>query len=121
MQEAFAQRRSFNLIHYASSYKFDVFPLGSDDYSRTEFARRGFGETIALGGEPVRCAIATAEDTILSKLRWYREGGELSERQWNDLRGIIQVNGARLDREFLHRWATYLGVADLLDRLLGEA
>jgi len=30
------------------------------------------------------------------------------------------VTGAGLDREYLRRWATSLGVADLLDRLLKE-
>jgi hypothetical protein len=62
--------------------------------------------------------VATAEDTVLNKLRWYRAGGETSERQWNDLRGIVQVSGARLDLAYLNTWAPRLGVADLLERLL---
>jgi hypothetical protein len=40
IREALARDRSFNLIHYATAYKFDVFPLRQDDYSRTEFGRR---------------------------------------------------------------------------------
>ncbi len=118
LREALIRRRSFNLIHYGSAYKFDIFPLGPDDFSQSEFARRIPGATTALGDEPVRCAIATAEDTILSKLRWYRAGGEVSERQWSDLQGIFQVSGARLDREYLRRWARDLGVVDLLERLM---
>jgi hypothetical protein len=119
IKEALARRRSFNLIHLASSFKFDIFPLQKDDFSQTQFARRQFAETTSLG-DPIECAVATAEDTILNKLRWYRTGGETSERQWNDLRGILRVSGARLDLAYLNTWAPRLGVADLLERLLHE-
>ncbi len=120
MKEALQRDRPFNLIHYASSFKFDIFPLLPDDYSQTQVRRRRFEETNSFGEEPIECAVATAEDTILNKLRRYRAGGETSELQWNDLRGILQVSGARLDLGYLREWAPFLGVADLLDRLLGE-
>src|SRR5260370_568270 len=105
MKEALARGRSFNLIHYASSFKFDIFPLLPDDYSQVQFGRRRFAETTSLGDEPIECAFATAEDTMLNKLRWYRTGGETSERQWNDLRGILQIKGDGLDQEYLKEWA----------------
>jgi len=72
----------------------------------------------SLGPEPVECAVSTAEDTILRKLEWYRAGGETSERQWNDVRGILQMSGVRLDIEYLRSWAKFLRVRDLLERLL---
>ncbi|HEY7334096.1 MAG TPA: hypothetical protein VH639_04370 [Bryobacteraceae bacterium] len=120
IREALDRGRSFNAIHFKSAYKFDLFPLRKDEYSRTEFGRRRFAEIGSLGPEPIECAIASAEDTILRKLEWYRAGGETSERQWNDLRGVVRVSGDRLDREYLHRWAPYLKVEDLLERLLNE-
>jgi hypothetical protein len=120
IQEALAHRRSFNLIHYASVFKFDIFPLLEDKYSQTQFGRRQFVETKLFGDDPIECAFATAEDTVLSKLRWYRAGGETSERQWNDLRGILQISGNRLDLTYLNTWAPRLEVADLLERLLHE-
>ena len=118
MRDALALGRPFNLIHFASAYKFDLFPLRSDEYSRTEFSRRRFIEVYSLGPEPVECAVSTAEDTILRKLEWYRAGGETSERQWNDVRGILQMSGVRLDIEYLRSWAKFLRVRDLLERLL---
>lgn len=121
MKQALSHGRPFNLIHYASSFKFDIFPLQSDEYSQTQFRRRQFAESKSLGEEPIECAFATAEDTILSKLRWYRATGETSERQWNDLRGIIQVSGGRLDLYYLNNWAPRLHVEELLDRLLQES
>jgi hypothetical protein len=113
------QGRPFNLIHYATSFKVDIFPLKSDAYSRESFARRRFEQSKSFGA-PIECAVATAEDTILSKLLWYRAGGETSERQWNDLRGIRMVSGSVLDYEYLRKWAEYLKVADLLEELLAE-
>ena len=105
---------------YATTFKIDIFPLRDDPYSRASFARRRFEQSQSFGPEPIECAVATAEDTILRKLEWYRAGGETSERQWNDLRGVLKVSGAGLDREYLHQWADYLKVHDLLDRLFAE-
>jgi hypothetical protein len=51
-------------------------------------------------------------------LEWYRLGSEMSERQWRDGLGILQVQTNRLDMDYLHRWAIELGVADLLEKAL---
>lgn len=120
MKDAMNRGRAFNVIHLASSYKIDVFPLGGDEYSQEAFGRRRPSKTEAVGNEAVDCFVASAEDTVLNKLRWYRAGGEISETQWNDLRGILRVTGAQLDQAYLRRWAPGLGVADLLDRLFAE-
>ena len=65
-------------------------------------------------------AVATAEDVVLSKLRWYRLGGETSEQQWNDVLGVISVQRDRLDLAYLRDWAQYLKVDDLLEQVLAE-
>jgi hypothetical protein len=52
------------------------------------------------------------------KLVWYRSGGEVSERQWNDVRGIAAVQRERLDRQYLNRWADNLKITDLLHIVL---
>jgi len=110
--------RSFNVIHFASTSKFDIFPLSRDAYDQSQFERRQI-EVVDLGGvEKLRVPVATAEDTLLMKLVWYRSGGEVSERQWNDVRGIVAVQRQRLDRAYLAQWAAYLKVADLLEHAL---
>jgi len=120
IREAFGRGRAANLIHFATAYKFDLFPLRKDEYSRVEFARRTFRNIQSLGPEPIECAVASAEDTILRKLEWYRAVGETSERQWNDVRGIVKVSGPQLDQAYLRLWAVHLKVDDLLDQLLRE-
>lgn len=119
MRDALESGGSFNLIHFASSYKFDIFPLSSDPFHQSQFSRREMRD-IVLGGGTIAVPVATAEDTLLMKLVWYRSGGEVSERQWNDVRGIVAVQRQRLDREYLRLWAAYLKVADLVDAALGS-
>ncbi|MEP7354134.1 MAG: hypothetical protein ABI824_12965 [Acidobacteriota bacterium] len=118
MRDAIRLGRSFNVIHLQTAYKFDFFPLKSDAYSKTEFARRRF-LTISFG-EPVECALASAEDTILRKLLWYRSGGQTSERQWNDVRGVLRQNRDRLDYDYMQHWSKELKIDDLLSELLAE-
>ena len=61
------------------------------------------------------------EDILLQKLRWYRLGGGVSDRQWRDIAAIVRVQAASLDRAYLRDGADLLGVTDLLERALGEA
>ncbi len=112
--------RSFNLIHYRSSYKFDIFPLTRDRYQQMQFGRRRYETSSAFTGEPMELAVSSPEDVILSKLRWYQQGGEVSEQQWNDVLGVITAQRGRLDSPYLGEWAQYLGVADLLEQALAE-
>jgi hypothetical protein len=120
MGAAIRQGRSFNVIHLATAFKMDIFPASSHPLGRQELERRQFPASTILGGDPVVLPVISAEDALLAKLRWYRDGGENSERQWNDLRNILLVQGTRLDRDYLRRWAVILEVADLLSRLLAE-
>lgn len=41
--------------------------------------------------------VVSAEDIVLVKLLWYRAGGEVSERQWNDLTNLATVQKGRAD------------------------
>jgi hypothetical protein len=62
--------------------------------------------------------VASAEDTIVQKLAWYRLGGEVSGHQWKDALGIIKVRRQDLDLAYLRQAAAALAIADLLDRAL---
>jgi hypothetical protein len=106
---------SFNAVHYASAIKVDFFVAGDDPFEAERLAKRQRVET--PGGV---LYVDTAEHTLLRKLEWYRRGGEVSERQWRDVQAIARIQGDRLDRERLQRWAGRLGVADLLQRVMAE-
>ena len=119
MRGAINQHRSFNLIHLDTMFKVDVFVARPRDFDRAQLARR---ELYLLSEEPERWAyVASAEDTILAKLEWYRLGGEISDRQWRDALGVLKVHRERLDGAYMRHMAVELDVVDLLDRALEES
>ena len=120
IRNAVRHRSSFNLIHFGTGLKIDVFVAADSEYEAGVRARR---VSVSLGdaGSTRRIRVASAEDTILAKLGWYRRGGGISERQWRDVRGVIEVCGPALDMEYMRRWAPVLGVDDLLGQALAEA
>ena len=65
--------------------------------------------------------VATAEDTILAKLRWFRPGNETSINQWNDVVGILGTSPQNLDFNYLRNWAIELGVIDMLEKAVDDA
>jgi hypothetical protein len=48
-------------------------------------------------------------------------GNEVSDRQWNDILGVLKIQGKTIDIEYLRHWAIHLRVTDLLDRALEDA
>jgi hypothetical protein len=74
----------------------------------------------ALQESDVAALVHPPEDILFQKLRWYRKGGETSDRQWRDILGIIRVQAQRLDRDCLRVNAPVLGVEDLLGRALSQ-
>jgi hypothetical protein len=119
LRDAVAARSSCNFIHLATMFKIDVFVPKGRPFDREAAARV---QELALDETPdaARFPIASAEDTVLAKLEWFRLGGEASERQWWDVIGVLRVN-PDVDRGYLDRWAPSLGVADLLERVLADA
>ena len=94
--------------------KVDIFPCLTD-FDRHAALR---AESIAVSGAVAPLRVATAEDILLAKLRWYRLGNEESEVQRRDIRGLIALNRTEMDLEYRERWSPVLGVADLLKLFL---
>ncbi|HYT76868.1 MAG TPA: hypothetical protein VEL79_19085 [Vicinamibacterales bacterium] len=114
-RRAVRQRSSVNVVHLASATKIDLFVMGATSIEAQQMDRR---QLISIGSPPVDLYVYTAEDILLQKLRWFRLGGEVSERQWRDVVGIVAVQGERLDREYLRSCAAAIGVLDLLERVV---
>ena len=109
----------FNPIHLETATKVDVFVRWRDPFGQSQLARRqrkSVGES-----SPVEFFFASAEDTVLAKLEWYRKCGCVSDRQWRDLLGVLKVQARGLDQAYMKDWADKLGTADLLNRALEEA
>jgi hypothetical protein len=112
---AIEQRGSVNLIHSASSVKIDLFVAGGTPLDESLLRRR----QLVVAGEPSQPTyVHSPEDILLQKLRWFRRGGEVSDRQWRDVLGIVRAQGSRLDMKYLRSGAELMEVSDLLERAL---
>lgn len=100
-------------------FKVDVFIPRPRPFVASQLARAQ-RQTFMFEKE-VSARFASPEDTILSKLEWYRMGGEVSDRQWRDILGIMKTRAGDLDLGCLRHWAVELKVDSLLERALQEA
>ena len=119
MQCAGAGLGAFNVIHLDSMLKVDVFAARADPFHLMQMRRRVLQATGPDGQTSIY--VASPEDTILAKLQWYRDGGGVSDRQWNDVLGVLKVQGPALDRAYLREWGSQLGLTDLLQRAMDAA
>lgn len=119
MRDAVKHRSSFNLIHYDTAFKVDIFIRKLRPFDQMQLERRRIS---IIATEPEESVyVVSPEDIVLSKLEWYRMGGEISDRQWRDILGVMKVREGELDLEYLRKWAVELNVGDLLERALREA
>ena len=118
MRDAVAQGGSFNAIHFDSVFKVDFFVAGANEFSLSQLNRRELRRLSTESAETVY--VATREDTVLAKLRWYRAGQETSGTQWRDVIGMLATSHSNLDLQYLRAWSDKLEVADLLQKALLE-
>jgi len=111
--EAVRLRGSFNIIDRRSFIKLDVFvpgpgPLGLGQLDR----KRDLDVFPSMRPVPV----LGPEDVVLQKLRWYRLGGEVSDRQWRDIVSVLRLVRSELDDRYLNDVAAGAGLTTLLER-----
>ena len=114
--QAIQRRSSVNLIHLETMFKVDIFIPKERPFDQQQLARR-IPEQIGAETDKVLW-ISSAEDVVLAKLDWFRLGGEVSERQWRDILGVLKTQRDSLDIAYLQHWAEALQVADLLAQAL---
>ena len=115
IQQANHDRSSFNMIHFGTGFKIDVFIRKNRPFDLSMLSRRIATIPDQLTGQ--RIDIVSPEDSVLQKLEWFRLGGEVSDKQWSDILGVLRVQAGRLDEAYLNHWAKELGVLDLLEEV----
>lgn len=89
-----------------TSFRIEIFLLSKDLHDQARFARRRqedfFGRKVWL---------LSAEDSIISKLRWSRPKDE------DDIRNIISTQGSKLDWPYVEKWCKQHGTLALLQEI----
>jgi len=111
VRAAFRPPHQFNAIDTRSALKVDFWLPKPVPFEAEMLRRRAH---VMLFGE--RAWITTAEDSILHKLVWNKITP--SDRQLSDAAGVVAVQGEKLDREYLGKWAEALQVSSELEQLL---
>jgi len=110
---------SFNAIHLETSFKIDMFVQGPNEFDKQLLAR---SKRVRLSdSEEKRFCVVSPEDVVLLKLRWYVRSGCKSDQQWDDILGVLRVQGESVDFKYMKRWSRELGVDQLLQRAISES
>ena len=116
MEEALRSHGSFNVIHFQTAFKIDLFIQGPSEFEGRLLQRRHMLRLSETSRRDV--CVVSPEDIVLLKLRWFQETGGTSERQWHDVLGVLAVQGEALDFDYLTDSAKELGLEELLDRAI---
>jgi len=116
LKDAVLHGRSANIFYLPQVLKIDLFGHAHGPYDEVEFSRRR--PVVIRDGRTLM--VKAPEDTILRKMLWYREGGGVSERQWNDILGVARAQAGHLEMDYLRSWALRLAVNDLLELAMSE-
>jgi len=112
--DALKERSSFNIINFKTGFKIDFIVLKDDSFSMHEFERR---RKVNFLNKKV--FIASLEDTIISKILWMKETN--SEKQKEDVLGIIKVQKDNIDFGYLKKWAKELNIEDILKEIFKKS
>jgi len=97
------RRGQFNIIDLAGGWKVDFIIRKQREFNLSEFDRR-----FPIEFEGVSIFMASAEDVVLAKLEWAKKSS--SERQIEDVAGILRIQADELDRTYIERWIKDLQV-----------
>jgi len=120
IRDAIQHKSTFNVIHHQTSYKIDFFIAKATEYQQSIFERITRKKLVDKD-DSINVFICTPEDVVLTKLIWYKERGRTSEKQWNDILGVLKIQRNNLDLEYLFHWAEKLSVKFELNKSLNDS
>ncbi len=101
--EAHNRESLFNVIDMTAGWKIDMIFRKSRRFSGEEFGRRH-----PINVQGLRLFVASVEDVIVAKLEWARLAN--SQRQIEDVAAVLRLQSEALDRPYLERWISELGL-----------
>ena len=111
-RDAIRARKQFNVLHPESGNKIDFMIARTDEWGRQQLSRRR--RTELQPGLTVQ--VASPEDIIISKMRYYKEGG--SDKHLRDCAGVLAVQGELIERDYIVRWARHFDLMPIWEAIL---
>ncbi len=108
---------SGQILHRETLDRVDLFLLSENEYSRSQLRNRRYIEVVPGRSLP----FASPEDTVITKLRWFILRNRVSDRQWNDIVQVLEIQEGLLDNAYLDRWCEHFSVTPLFDDAKREA
>lgn len=112
VEQAIRQRFQFNILHFASGMKIDVFIPTETEFDRCRFDRR----VRVAGTDNLDVWFASPEDVIIKKMASYKEGQ--SEKHIRDILGVLKVRAEKVDRDYIATWAERMQLTEIWLRIL---
>ena len=104
VKDAVSRCGQFNTLHPSTGLKIDAMVADQSDFNDSRFSRA----RRLLVAKNREVAFASPEDVIIKKLAFFQEGG--SEKHLRDIRGVLAVMGEQLDRVYIEKWVSQLGL-----------
>ena len=104
------------ILHGETLDRVDLFLMAGTEYDLAALENRRW---VSMG-DGASLPFASPEDTVIAKLRWFELGNRVSDRQWNDLVNVLDVQAGNLDLPYMRKWATVFGLLDLLEEALSQ-
>lgn len=109
VRQAIKSRHQFNIIYIDTGFKIDMMLPSQTEFSQLD---------ITLGQRHIQEGVynamfAAPENVMLKKLQYFKEGG--SEKHLRDIAGVMNIQGDKIDQDYLNKWAAELGVVDELE------
>ncbi len=102
LSQEVVNRGQFNILHLETMLKVDVMIRKESKHAKEEFSRK-----VKKAFLPdFEVFVATAEDIIIKKLHYFREGQ--SQKHIEDIRGILA--NTEIDQKYLDKWVHDLGL-----------
>ncbi len=102
------------LTHVGSMFQITLFELSPDPHDQRRFSRR---KQAGLAGHTI--FVPTAEDVIITKLRWSKGGN--GRKDVEDVENVIAVQGDALDLPYIRQWCDQHGTRELFEQVKSRA
>lgn len=110
IKDAIMEKFIFQILHLPTMLKFDFWLLKDEPFDQKRFQRK---QKINIFGQPM--FFASAEDTILVKLLWYKESK--IEKHLIDAAFVYQIQKKNLDKKYLALWSKKRHTTKILKEL----